>query len=75
MSFTLHCAAIAAGPSVAPCVDAGGTSYAPIMVQDGLLTSTSGQLSQVFAAGFTVVMICFVVGVVVGSVIRLIRSA
>lgn len=74
MAFEVHCAAITGSPSVAPCADAGGVSYAPVMVEYSLAQYDYAAASEFFAWSLSAVLICWIIGLVTGNVIRVIRS-
>jgi hypothetical protein len=60
--------------SVAPCVDAGGEHYSPVMMQ--LPTSGEPDFSnsdQLFAYGLTAVLTFWALGIAVGAILSLLR--
>lgn len=73
--MVLTCQPQAQGPSVAPCYDIGGTPYAPVSVDLGIADFDYGQVAQLFGWSLSAVLIAYIIGAVVGSIIRLIRSA
>lgn len=73
--YVLTCQPQASGPSVAPCYDIAGTAYAPAAVDLGGGSLDYAALSDFFGWALAFVLTAYVVGGVVGSVIRLIRSA
>jgi len=71
----LTCQPQASGPSVAPCYDIAGTFYAPVVVDLGGGALDYSQLGELFGYSVSTVCIAYIIGAVVGSVIRLIRTA
>lgn len=62
-------------PSVAPCVDAGGKTFAPVMMEmaaPGAISLDNADL--LFAYGFGPVLGMFAIGVAIGSILSLIRK-
>jgi len=73
--YVLTCQPQASGPSVAPCYDIAGTAYAPVAADLGAGALDYAALGELFGWSLTFILIAYVAGGVVGSVIRLIRSA
>lgn len=71
----LTCQPQASGPSVAPCYDIGGNAYAPVAVDLGLADLDYSQLAELFGWSVSTVILAYVIGAVIGSIIRLIKSA
>ena len=71
----VSCAPAQSGPSVAPCLDVNGVPHAPVIIELSGAPLDLFQASHLFAWSLTIVMSAWLVGVAVGSIIRLIRGA
>lgn len=61
-------------PSLAPCADAGGVTYSPVMMELPAPGAVSyDQAAEQFAYGFTAVLTIWLVGIAIGSILRLLR--
>jgi hypothetical protein len=60
---------------VAPCADINGTAHVPALVEHAAPGAVHFQNSnELFAYGFSIVLILFAVGACVGSILSLIRK-
>lgn len=74
--LVIECIAAPDGVPVAPCGTVGGQPLAPVVRQlDGPPTIDAQLHGQAFSWGLSLVAIVFVVGLTVGSIMRVIRSA
>lgn len=74
-NFDVVCVPTTEPASVAPCADAGGSAYAPVMVDQGIATIDYLNGGQLMAGVITWVLSAFLIGLTVGAIVRVIRSA
>lgn len=68
------CVAAESGPSVAPCADVNGQAMHPVALELSSSALNLVQAGEMFAWSLTIVLTVWLVGCVVGSIIRLIQS-
>lgn len=73
--YVVACQPIEGAASVAPCSDVGGVHFAPVMQAVGWGAVDASNSGQLVANVIVIVLSCFVVGLVVGSIMKVIRSA
>lgn len=74
--YLVHCQPNGTATSVAPCADLDGVGYSPVMVLESLPGDFSiANTPDLYAWGFGMVMFPFMLGIVVGAIIRIVRSA
>ena len=74
--LVVECVVAPDGVAVSPCGTVNGVALSPVVRQlDGPPTIDPQALGQVFAWSLSLVGIAFVVGLTVGSIMRVIRSA
>ncbi len=71
--YDIKCVPAPDGLPVDPCGSVGGVALHPVLIVSDPFDGSSGV--QLFAYGFGLVGGCFVVGFVIGAIIRVIRSA
>lgn len=71
--YSIRCAPAPDGVPVDPCGTVGGVALSPVLVAEEPFNGSSGV--ELFSYGFGLVGGLFVVGFVIGSIIRVIRSA
>lgn len=74
MSLVVTCQPLGTGPSVAPCSDVAGVPHGPVLVE----MVTTGTISfsnadQLFAYGLSAVVTVWLVGLVVGLILSLLK--
>lgn len=76
MAQYLVCSPVAGGgASVAPCVDVEGVGYAPAILAQPAPGEVDFALSnELFAYGFSIVLVFWAVGVCVGAILSLIQK-
>lgn len=74
-SLVVHCVAAPDGVPVAPCGTVEGVALTPVVGPPEPLPLDTSQANSLFAWGLSLPLICFVVGLTVGSIIRVIRAA
>lgn len=70
------CVPVEGGPSIAPCEDADGSAFMPVVVQlpaPGQISFANSQ--TLFSYGFVGVLSIWLVGIAVGQILSLIRKA
>ncbi|MBV7267565.1 hypothetical protein [Erythrobacter ani] len=76
MTRVVACVSATDGVAVAPCGTVDGEPLTPVVVQlPGEAPVTSDLAADLYVNAVTLVLIVFVVGLVVGSMMRVIRSA
>lgn len=76
MGLRVACVQASDGIAVHPCGTLDGVAYVPVIVSDpepGTLDFTNS--GELFAWGFTTVALAWVVGLTIGFIMRVIRSA
>lgn len=76
MAYVVQCVVASDGVPVAPCGTIGGVAYAPVVVESpdpAALDFTAGP--DLYVWSLTLVITVFVVGLTVGAIMRVIRSA
>ena len=73
--YAVICTPASDGVAVAPCGTVEGVGYAPSMDAQPSGELDYSQLGPVFAWVFSCIMIAWVIGLTVGSIVRVIRSA
>lgn len=69
------CVPVEGSPSLAPCGDADGVSYQPVVMQlpaPGDITFANS--TELFAYGFSAVLSIWLVGLGVGAILSILRS-
>ncbi len=74
MAFEVHCVPVSGTTSVAPCQDVDGVSFAPAMIEYSVAQYDYAAAAEFFAWSLSAVLICWIIGLVTGNVIRVIRS-
>lgn len=74
MAWQLACEPASDAIAVAPCGTVEGVGFSPVMVQTGIPGLDFAGAGELFAYSFSIVMVCFVTGVGIGAIIRVIRS-
>lgn len=74
MLFNVQCAPASSGPSVAPCTDVGTTAYVPVMIEATIAEYDYANSAQLHGWAISAVLMFYLAGVVVGSIMRVIRS-
>lgn len=72
--FSVHCVPTTANQSSDPCTKVDGVNYAPVMVEYTLPEYDYLMAADFFAWALSLVLICYVIGLVTGQIIKVIRS-
>jgi hypothetical protein len=75
MPLLVYCVPASDGVAVAPCGTVDGQALSPVVLQPQPEVINYDQSGQLFATAFGVVMFCFVLGHLIGSILRVIRAA
>ena len=75
MAFDVQCHPTGGGASVPPCVSVDGVDYAPVMVELTIAEIDYQTGGQLFAFALTMVVGCWLTGLAVGAIVRVVRSA
>lgn len=71
----LHCVPASDGVAAAPCGTIDGVALVPVVMAPQPIPIDTSQAAALFAWGLSLVLIVFVTGLTVGSIVRVIRSA
>ncbi|GAB7551166.1 hypothetical protein NRB_06630 [Novosphingobium sp. 11B] len=74
-TLLVHCVPAPDGVPAAPCGTVDGVALIPVVLAPQPLQIDTSEAPQFFAWGLGLPLSCFVTGLVVGAVMRVIRSA
>lgn len=75
MQLVIQCVPASDGVAVHPCGTVDSVGYRPAMLDVAGTTLDPATIGEIFAWSFSGVLLCWIVGLTIGAIVRVVRAA